>query len=60
MALRLEVAKEEAATIPETGVVRLHEITPSMLIQNGLELEDQQCVQTFPSNFLKLTRMLDD
>ena len=60
MALRLELAKEEAAAIPETGVVRPHEMTPSMLIQNGLELEEQQCVQTISSDFLDLTCVLDD
>jgi hypothetical protein len=43
VSLCLELAKEEAAAITETGV-RPHEMTPAMLIQNGLELEEQQCV----------------
>ena len=41
--LRLEVAKEEAA-LAESGTNQPHEITPSLLVQTGLELEEQQCV----------------
>jgi hypothetical protein len=39
--LRLELAKEEADSVPETGV-QLCEMTPGMLIQIGFELEEQQ------------------
>jgi hypothetical protein len=39
--LCLEIAKEEAALV-ETGAVQPHDMTPSILIQNGLELEEQQ------------------
>ena len=42
-ALRLEVAKEEAL-LAETAAALPHEMTPSVLVQNGLELEEQQCV----------------
>ncbi len=42
-ALRLEIAKEEAS-LAETAAAQPHEMTPSMLVQTGLELEDQQCV----------------
>lgn len=43
MALRLEIAKEEAA-LAETGAALPHEMTPSLLVQAGLELEEQQYV----------------
>jgi len=49
MALRLEIAKEEAA-LAETGAAQPHEMMPSMLVQTGLELEEQQCV---PCNRLR-------
>jgi hypothetical protein len=39
--LRLEVAKEDA-TLAETGADLPHDMTPSQLIQNGLDLEEQQ------------------
>ena len=42
-ALRLEIAKEEA-TLVETAATQPYEITPSMLVQTGLELEEQQCM----------------
>jgi hypothetical protein len=42
--LRLELAKEEAASI-ETGLEQPHEMTPSQLIQKGLDLEEQQFVK---------------
>ena len=41
MDLRLEIAKEEAA-LAETGADQPHEMTPALLIQNGLDLEEQQ------------------
>jgi len=41
--LRLEIAKEEAA-LTETGIDQPHEMTPAVLIQNGLDLEEQQYV----------------
>ena len=41
--LRLEIAKEEAA-LAETGAAQPHDMTPSMLIQMALELEEQQYV----------------
>jgi hypothetical protein len=41
-ALRLEVAKEEAL-LAETAAALPHEMTPSILVQTGLELEEQQC-----------------
>lgn len=39
--LRLEIAKEEAA-LTETSIEQPHEMTPSQLIQKGLDLEEQQ------------------
>lgn len=48
-ALRLEIAKEEAA-LAEIGAALPHEMTPSLLIQTGLELEEQQYV---PCNRLR-------
>lgn len=39
--LRLELAKEEAIS-SETGVEHPHDMTPALLIQNGLDLEEQQ------------------
>ena len=42
-ALRLEIAREEAS-LAETAAAQPHEMTPSMLVQTGLELEEQQCV----------------
>ena len=42
-ALRLEVAREEA-TLAESGTNQPHEMTPSLLVQTGLELEEQQYV----------------
>lgn len=42
-ALRLEIAREEAS-LAETVAAQPHEMTPSMLVQTGLELEEQQCV----------------
>ena len=44
-ALRLEIAKEEAS-LAETAAAQPHEMTPSMLVQTGLELEKQQCVSS--------------
>lgn len=41
--LRLELAKEEATAL-EQGDVPPHEVLPSMFVQIGLDLEDQQCV----------------
>jgi hypothetical protein len=41
--LRLEIAKEEAA-LAETGADLPHDMTPALLIQNGLDLEEQQYV----------------
>ena len=35
--LRLEIAKEEAL-LAETGVAQPHEMTPSMLVQTGLDV----------------------
>lgn len=43
MALCLEIAREEAASV-EIGATLPHEMTPSLLVQTGLELEEQQCV----------------
>ncbi|KAN0118878.1 hypothetical protein V8E52_004650 [Russula decolorans] len=42
--LRLEIAKEEAASTETTGADQPHDMTPSLLIQNGLDLEEQQRV----------------
>jgi len=42
-ALRLEIAKEEALSA-EIAAAQPHEISPSILVQTGLELEEQQCV----------------
>jgi len=42
--LRLEIAKEEGALLTETGTDQPHEMTPALLIQNGLDLEEQQYV----------------
>jgi hypothetical protein len=42
-ALHLKVAKEEAL-LAETAAALPHEMTPSILVQTGLELEEQQCV----------------
>ena len=42
-ALCLEIAKEKAALV-EIGAILPHEMTPSLLVQTGLELEEQQCV----------------
>ncbi|KAN0105342.1 hypothetical protein V8E52_011131 [Russula decolorans] len=42
--LRLEIAKEEAASTETTGADQPHDMTPSLLIQNGLDLEEQQWV----------------
>jgi hypothetical protein len=39
--LRLEIAKEDAA-LAETGEDLPHDMTPSQLIRNGLDLEEQQ------------------
>jgi hypothetical protein len=39
--LRLEIAKEDAA-LAETGADLPHNMTPSQLIRNGLDLEEQQ------------------
>jgi len=39
--LHLEIAKEEAA-LAETGADQPHDMTPALLIQNGLDLEEQQ------------------
>jgi hypothetical protein len=41
--LRLELAKEEAA-FTETGADQPHDMTPALLIQGGLDLEEQQYV----------------
>lgn len=41
--LRLELAKEEAAAL-EQGDVPPHKVSPSMFVQIGLDLEDQQCI----------------
>jgi hypothetical protein len=41
--LRLELAKEEAA-LTETGSDQPHDMTPVLLIQSGLDLEEQQYV----------------
>jgi len=43
IALRLEIAKEEASLAEIVGA-QPHEMTPSILVQTGLELEEQQCV----------------
>jgi hypothetical protein len=43
--LRLEVAREEAI-LAESGTNQPHEITPSLLVQTGLELEEQQYVSS--------------
>jgi len=48
-ALHIELAKEEAATLQE-GNVHLHETSPLMFVQTGLDLEDQQCVCRFLCN----------
>ncbi len=39
--LRLEFAKEEGA-LTETGADQPHDMMPALLIQNGLDLEEQQ------------------
>ena len=43
MVLRLEIAKEEALSA-EMVAAQPHEMSPSMLVQTGLELEEQQCM----------------
>jgi hypothetical protein len=40
--LRLETAKEQVTAFAETGADQPHEMTPAVLIRNGLDLEDQQ------------------
>ena len=42
-ALRLEIAKEKALSA-EIAATQPHEISPSILVQTGLELEEQQYV----------------
>jgi hypothetical protein len=41
--LRLEIAKEETA-LAEMGVDQPHDMSPALLIQNGLDIEEQQYV----------------
>src|SRR6267154_2078029 len=43
MSLHLEIAKEEVA-LTETVANQPHKMTPALLIQNGLDLEEQQYV----------------
>ncbi|KAN0109688.1 hypothetical protein V8E52_009034 [Russula decolorans] len=59
--LRLEIAKEEAASTKTTGADQPHDMTPSLLIQNGLDLEEQQRSshpQTMPVGHLPETMPL--
>ena len=41
--LRLEIAREDAA-LAEAGADQPHEMTPALLIQKGLALEEEQYV----------------
>jgi hypothetical protein len=43
MVLCLKITKEEAALV-EIGATLPHEMIPSLLVQTGLELEEQQCI----------------
>jgi hypothetical protein len=45
-ALRIELAKEEA-TMLQQGEMLPHETSPSMFVQMGLDLEEQQYVYQF-------------
>lgn len=41
--IQLELAKEEDISL-RSGVPAIHEMSPAMFIQKGLELKEQQCV----------------
>lgn len=58
--VRLALAEEDAANIATDQASEVHdEITPGILIAQGLELEAQQYVVQFTTNLLFLTLSAD-
>lgn len=58
--VRLALAEEDAASIATDQISVVHEeITPGILIAQGLDLEAQQCVIPFSANPLNLTCYLE-